>query len=146
LGNVLYEIQKDVMDPVCTIRSFDKGKFKSDGSIREIHIDDYFKYLDTNPDHNDVEKMTPKRQGNSLIKTSDYSLDILEVEGEIKDETKGSYSHIFVRDGKVEVEAEEGKVTLTSGHSCFIPEDVLTYGIRSIGGPAVVLKGYVENE
>lgn len=144
LGNVLYEIQKDVMDPVCTIRSFDKGKFKSDGSIREINVDDYFKYLDTDPDHNDIEKMTPKRAGNSLIKTTDYSLDIFEITGVFTDKTSGSYAHLFVRDGAVEVSAPDGNVIVSSGHSCFIPENVLSYQIKPVGDKAVVLKGYIE--
>lgn len=143
LGNVLYEIQKDVMDPVCTIRSFDKGKFKSDGSIREIHVSDYFKYLDSSEVHNDIGKMTPKRNGNSLIRNEDYALDILEVDGEISDETKGFYSHLFVRDGKVEVTAPDGKVTVTEGHSCFIPENVLTYSVRSLAGKSVLLKAHI---
>lgn len=142
LGNVLYEIQKDVMDPVCTIRSFDKGKLKSDGSIREINVDDYFKYLDTDPEHNDIAKMTPDRAGNSLIKTSDYSLDILELDSEVEEKTNGTFIHLFVRDGAVEVSASDGRVLVTAGYSCFIPENVLTYSIKPIGKRSVLLKAY----
>lgn len=145
LGNVLYEIQKDTMDPVSTIRSFDKGKFKSDGSIRGLDIDDYFKYLDTEPDHNDISKMAPQKKGDSLIKTSDYSLDLLEIEKETVQETRGSFAHLFVRDGVVEVRADDGTVTLSAGHSCFIPENVLTYSIMP-KGKAIVLKAYTETK
>ncbi len=48
-GNVVYEVQLDVEDEYCTIRSFDQGKIKDDGTLREIHIEDYFHFLDTNP-------------------------------------------------------------------------------------------------
>jgi hypothetical protein len=143
LGNVLYEIQKDVMDPVCTIRSFDKGKIKSDGSIREINVSDYFKYLDTDPSHNDIAKMTPNREGNSLIKTPDYSLDILELDNEFEDKTDGTFVHLFVRDGAVEVSTSDGRVLVAAGHSCFIGENVLTYSIKPVNKRAVLLKAYV---
>ena len=123
LGNVLYEIQKDVMDPVSTIRSFDKGKIKDDGTIREIHIDDYFKYLDTDTENNDIGKISQEKKGSSLIKNEDYVLDIFEIETEMKDKTNGSYSHLFVREDKIKVEAEDGSVVLSAGHSCFIPEN-----------------------
>ncbi len=142
LGNVLYEIQKDVMDPVSTIRSFDKGKLKPDGSIREINIDDYFKYLDTDPSHNDIAKMTPERDGNSLIKTPDYSLDILEPDDKFEDKTNGSFVHLFVREGGVQVSTDDGQVAVTAGHSCFIPENVLTYSIKPMGKKSVLLKAY----
>ncbi|PIV09628.1 hypothetical protein COS31_04645 [Candidatus Roizmanbacteria bacterium CG02_land_8_20_14_3_00_36_15] len=144
LGNVLYEIQKDVMDPISTIRSFDKGKFKPNGSIREIHIQDYFKLLDTNPDHNDLEKISPEKKGNRLITNKYYCLDILEINKLKTDKTHNSFVHLFVRDGEIEVAAGEGKVLLTRGHSCFIPEIISEYIIKSINNKAVVLKTFIE--
>ena len=71
-------------------------------------------------------------------------MDIFEIETEMKDKTNGSYSHLFVREGKIKVEAEDGSVVLSAGHSCFIPENVLTYGIKSLGAKSVVLKAYIE--
>jgi mannose-6-phosphate isomerase class I len=105
-GVINYEIQQNVMDPASTIRSFDKGKIKDDGSIRKIHIEDYFKYLDTDPIHNNLQKMTPKKQGNRLLTTEFYCLDILEVNDEIIDLTRDSFVDLFVREGKVLVESE----------------------------------------
>ena len=144
-GLVNYEIQQDVMDPASTIRSFDKGKIKDDGTIRKIHIEDYFKYLDTDPNHNDLEKMTPIRQGNRLLTTEYYSLDILEVKNEMTDKTNNSFSHLFVRNGKVSIEAEEGILTLSKGHSCFIPEIVSGYRIKPLERESVVLKTFIES-
>lgn len=51
-GNIVYEVQQDVMDPKCTIRAFDQGKFKEDGTIREIQVEDYFKYIDSDEKKN----------------------------------------------------------------------------------------------
>ena len=144
-GLVNYEVQQDVMDPVSTIRSFDKGKIKDDGTIRKIHIEDYFKYLDRDPDHNDLEKMAPKRQGNRLLTTEYYCLDILEIENEIINSTNNSFSHLFVRDGKISVEADEGSIILSKGHSCFVPEIVSEYIIKPLEGGTVVLKTFIES-
>lgn len=142
-GLVNYEIQQDIMDPVSTIRCFDKGKIKDDGSVREIHIEDYFKYLDTNPDHNNIEKMIPIRQGNRLLTTEYYCLDIFEVENERTDKTNNSFSHLFVRDGAIEVLTGDGKVILTKGHSCFISETVSEYKIKPLEEKTVVLKTFI---
>jgi mannose-6-phosphate isomerase class I len=133
------------MDPASTIRSFDKGKIKDDGSIRKIHIEDYFKYLDTDPIHNNLQKMTPKKQGNRLLTTEFYCLDILEVNDEIIDLTRDSFAHLFVREGKVLVESEsKEKIFLTKGFSCFIPETVGRYKIKPFEKGSVVLKAFIK--
>lgn len=144
MGLVNYEIQQDVMDPVSTIRSFDKGKIKDDGSVREIHIEDYFKYLDTDSDHNDLKKMTPIRKGNRLLTTKYYCLDILEIKKELIDKTNGSFSHLFVKNGKVKIDCEDGSVSLSKGHSCFIPENVVAYKIKAQESNSVILKTFLE--
>ena len=144
LGNVLYEIQQDVMDPVCTIRAFDQGKFKSDGTIREIHIDDYFNFLDTDADHNEIQNLIRVQEGTRLLSTANYSLDILEVDKTLTDETGSSFCHLYVREGEVTVSAPDGEVHLTQGHSCFIPHYVDTYQIKTNGQKAVLLKAFIE--
>lgn len=143
-GLVNYEIQQDLMDPVSTIRCFDKGKMKDDGSIREIHIEDYFKYLDASLDHNDLEKMIPKQQDSRLLTTEFYCLNILILDKELIDNTNKSFSHLFVRDGKISVETDSGSVILGQGHSCFISEVVSQYKIRPIKKNTVVLKTFIE--
>ena len=139
-GNVLYEVQQDVMDPISTIRCFDKGKFKKDGSIREIHIEDYFKYIDSVNEDNDINKMLLINKEKRLISKKYYSLDKLEIEKEIIDNTNNSFVHLFVREGKVEIIAENGKVILSKGHSCFIPEFVKSYKIRALNNKSIILK------
>ncbi|KKU09588.1 MAG: hypothetical protein UX13_C0036G0001, partial [Candidatus Woesebacteria bacterium GW2011_GWB1_45_5] len=38
LGNIIYELQLDVLDEVATIRNFDKGKMAKDGTTRPLQI------------------------------------------------------------------------------------------------------------
>jgi hypothetical protein len=142
LGNVLYEVQVDVMDPYCTIRSFDQGKMKEDGSIREIHIDDYFKYIDTDPAHNDIAALRRTRQGDHLLKTPYYSLDVLEIADKQIENMREPFHHLFVKEGAVTVKCAEGSVHVTRGHSCLVPGSVKMYEIVA-ESPSVILKTYI---
>jgi mannose-6-phosphate isomerase class I len=132
------------MDPLCTIRAFDQGKIKDDGSIRELHIDDYFQFLDTNPELNDIASLKKQRNGNNLVKTPFYSLDIVELNGTFQDTTKDSFVHLYIRDGEVDITTSDGKVHVEKGHSCFIPYDAHSYTITSTTD-SVMLKTYIEN-
>jgi mannose-6-phosphate isomerase class I len=142
-GNIVYEIQQDVMDPVCTIRCFDQGKFKKDGTVREINIDDYFNFLDTLPDHNRLENMLQKKVGENLLKTPYYSLDLLTIKNNRQEKTNDSFVHLFVREGEVEVIGPAGSVFLSAGHSCLIPEFVKIYEIKTKSITSVILKTYI---
>ncbi len=144
LGNIVYEVQLDVMDEFCTIRSFDQGKIKEDGSIREIHIDDYFTFLDTSEERNDIQNLRRTRSGNNLLHTPYYSLDIVEVTNQVKMETKDSFHHLYVQEGNVEVITSNGKVQITTGHSCFIPYSVGNYEIKTNVSKSIILKTYIE--
>ncbi len=144
LGNIVYEVQVDVMDPFCTIRSFDQGKMKEDGSVRELHINDYFEFLDTDPEHNNIENLRKTRKGNQLLRTPYYAVDIFEIDNSLHDSTGNSFVHLYVRDGDVDVIAEGGQVHMTTGHSCFLPYAVKDYEIRSKNGKSVVLKTFIE--
>lgn len=143
LGNIVYEVQMDVMDPECTIRAFDQGKMKEDGSIREIHIDDYFQFLDTDPAHNDIANLRRVQQESNLLHTPYYSLDILDIHSIRPVMTGSSFNHLYVRDGDVEVQTRDGMVRLTRGHSCFVPHNVGQYQIKTNVEQSVVLKTYI---
>lgn len=142
-GNILYEVQLDVMDPLCTIRSFDQGKIKSDGGIRKIHIDDYFEFIDTDPSHNDIRNATFTRQGDRLLQTPYYNMDVVEVAGETSGTTGNSFVHLFVKEGIAEVSTNEGQVRVGTGHSCFIPQPAGFYKMKSFGQSATLLKTYL---
>ncbi len=141
-GNILYEIQLDVMDPICTIRSFDQGKMKEDGSIRKIHIDDYFRFIDSDPLANDIKNATRLPDGNSLLKTPYYFMDRLEISHDFGDHTGNNFVHLFVRQGAIEVDGPEGNVRVGQGHSCFIPKECGFYKIKPQTGKATILKSY----
>ena len=108
-GNIVYELCKDIMDPVSSIRSFDKGKIKDDGTVREVHIDSYFELVDRNEETNNPSnhKLVPKIlfEGNkitieSLLRSQAYCLDKITLEDSYSgDHTKAgdSYHHLFVK-------------------------------------------------
>lgn len=142
LGNVLYELQYDVMDPYCTIRAFDQGKIKDDGTIREIHIDDYFKYIERGVEANDPANLTHKREGEHLLKTPYYSLDILELSEKRTVHPGETFNHLFVKEGDVKITAGGVTVHVTAGHSAFIPPHTRSYVIEP-NQPSVILKTYI---
>ncbi len=143
LGNVVYEVQRDVMDPVSTIRAFDQGKLKSDGSIRPLNIEDYFKYLDTTPEHNAYSYLHKKQQGDRLLSTRYYSLDTLTLDSPEDMSVDKSFNHLFLRQGKVKVASQEGSVVLTRGHSCFVPKSTGTVILSPLEKNSVLLKTYI---
>jgi len=108
MGNVVYEVQQDVMDPVSTLRSFDQGKIKEDGTIREIQIEKYFEFLDTDEKRNTL--ITVKNNNQTLFDTPYYSLSLISLSGCKKLESKTSFHHLFVQEGKIEV----SEVTVTA--------------------------------
>ncbi|MCU0678992.1 MAG: hypothetical protein MUC28_00905 [Planctomycetes bacterium] len=153
LGNIIYELQLDVMDPISTIRSFDKGKFKSDGSLRPLDIDDYFRYLNTDSDYNRPANhiLKPKivfsRPGikiSRLMANPDYYLDKITLKGEYAGEhalTSQSFHHLFVQSGTVWISTSKESLELTAGHSCFICA-ASDYKLKT-KGKAEILKSYI---
>lgn len=143
LGNIVYEIQEDVMDPVCTIRSFDQGKIKDDGTIREIDIESYFKYLDTDPEHNIPKSSGLEYEGETVIDTQRYKMDVIELSDVRMLATGNSFNHIFVRNGAVEINSGIYNLKLGTGFSAFVPQEAENYEIKPIEPGTVVLKTYI---
>jgi len=143
LGNVLLEVQQDRMDPISTIRAFDRGKIKDDGSIRKIHVEDYFRLIDTDPKRNNLLFALKKPQGKKLLFTPLYSLEIVEIEGPQKETQVGPFSHLYVRAGRVNVSAPDGNVTLAQGHSCFVFKEAGDYTITPLVTNSVIIKTFI---
>lgn len=143
LGNVIYEVQQDRMDPVSTIRAFDQGKMKDNGLIREINIEDYFTYLDTSAETNAMENVSKKMNGTTAMSTKYYAMDVLEVKNRNTVKITDSFQHLFVREGEITVTTDGGVVKMTRGSSCFIPWGCKEYEITSLTGTACVLKTYI---
>ena len=142
LGNIVYEVQQDVMDPVCTIRAFDQGKMKENGSVREVHIDDYFSYLDSDPVANDPRNAYLQKKGETLIYTQFYNMDELQLTSGREIKMQDSFEHIYVKEGEVSINAQGGSVTVAGGHSAFIPYSVSSYTLDPKVS-SIVLRTYI---
>jgi mannose-6-phosphate isomerase class I len=155
-GNVVYEVQLNVYDPDCTIRSFDKGKIKSDGSIRPVHIDDYFSYIDRDPKVNEpkqylsrgrVLKKTSTYTVRDLINNPNYHLQQLTFTKPISNqytETTDSYHHLFAAKGNCILTVDKKEWIVTQGFSVFIPAAIGQYQIKPYKSRSVkVLKTFV---
>ncbi len=151
LGNVLYEVQESVYDDVSTIRSFDKGKMKADGSIRPVQIDEYFAYIDRSQDANDpanhmIKTKTDSAEQKQLtFSNSRYVMDQLIVKNPYQEILTDTFHHIFVKDGAIELSTTDGELILTKGYSAFIPAKVGTYQLKTTteAGEATILRTYL---
>ena len=142
-GNILYEVQLDVTDDESTIRAFDKGKMQPDGTLRTMHIEDYFSYIDTDPEHNDLSLAMKKREGQSLLHTSHYSLDVATIQKEVVIENPPSFIHVFVLEGELRVETPTRTLSVEKGYSCFVPRAVKTFALSPTQEKTSILKTYV---
>ena len=142
LGNVVFEIQLDAMDPVATIRSFDQGKMKDDGSVRPMNIEDYFHYLKSDAESNDISKLHTHPDGRELITTPFYRLERIEVDGLAQEATNGSFHILHCLAGSCQIVTPEGTVSIHAGHSAFVPAGCEQYEIKS-DEKATVLVGSV---
>ena len=146
-GNILYEVQVDANDDSSTIRSFDKGKIKDDGSIRPVQVEEYFNYIDTSEKVNNPQtflthgkKLTETTT--ELFNTPYYQLHQTVLNGTIETKASDSFQHIFVHSGAVLVESGQDKLTVGRGHSVFIPA-ACNYLLTSIGSPAILLTTFI---
>lgn len=143
-GNVVYEVQQNVYDPQATIRAFDKGKIKEDGSIRQLHIDDYFKHIDrsqraNSPASHYTQARLVKKNSTytvtKLFQTDYYELSRVVINQAIENQhtqTTDSFHHLFVQSGSVELETRQDCLTLTQGFSAFVPANTGRYRLKPI--------------
>ena len=155
-GNIVYEVQKNVYDPVSTIRAFDQGKIKSDGSIRPIQVNDYFKYVDRTPKANQPQshltlKKALKKSSTQTIRqifaTPNYSLQEFTFTDTMTNQftrLTDSFHHLFVREGNIRIVIGESFWTVTQGYSIFIPAGIKAYTLKPYKSKYTkVLKTYV---
>ncbi len=153
LGNVLYEIQVNVMDDVATLRSFDKGKMSKDGTLRPLQIAEYFAYADRTPAANDPK--THMRQAKSIeknekfsheriLETKYYSMDrvTFAAKDTVFESPIDTFRHIFVRSGAMTVTAGETPVTVSAGHSVFVPAGCKSYKVTATQPNTEILISY----
>ena len=152
LGIVLYEVQENVFDDISTIRNFDKGKIKEDGSIRQLHIDDYFTYIDrsdeaNNPENHTVHTKVVRQDTTSIVKqiflTPRYSMQEVALFERYNDSTGGTFHHLFVKSGDVQVITTDTTLTVSQGYSVFMPASTGSYSVKPLASDSVMLKTYV---
>lgn len=152
LGNIVYELCREVSDSVSTIRSYDNGKLISNGSIRKLNIKDYFKYLNSdfsanNPkiyinEHNLSEK---SNFPSTLIQNKYYSLDKIiltkDYDGLFTSLNNG-FHHLYLKEGMIKIVTKKNELDLTAGHSCFVPACLDHYKIIPFR-QSEILKTYI---
>jgi len=149
-GNIVYEVQVDVMDDFCTIRSFDQGNMKSDGAVRPLAIEDYFQALDTTPEINEPQHYLQQAKSSpdgtatvrSLFANQNYVTELLEFSGSYAGAattTSHSFHHIYPLEESVKVNIGEQSWFIPSGWSFFIPAAVSSYSLEATGENAKVL-------
>lgn len=153
LGNIVYEVQLDVKDEFCTLRSFDQGNIKDDGSVRPLTIDDYFQALDSEGEDNRPEQYLRRTQPRTtdgtlqvsqLFETPYYCTALLTLtQSYTGEETtlNGTYHHLFVQSGAVTVVVGDQGWPVPKGWSLFIPAEVGTYQLL-VEQPSQILKTY----
>lgn len=146
MGNIVYEVQLNVMDKDCTLRSFDKGKIGDDGALRPIHIDEYFQAINSDEAANVPAQYMRTALFHSvhgapvakLFATQNYSSILMEIAssytGDLADTRKqGSFHHLFVKTGTLRVEANGKTYHVSKGASIFIPASTGPYTLKSEG-------------
>src|SRR5690606_3670890 len=101
--------------------------------VREVHVADYFTYIDRSETANNPEthftkglvlKKAPTYRVKLIYKTPYYVLEEISLNSLISNQftrTDNSFHHIFVREGNVTITTPERTITLTTGFSGFIP-------------------------
>jgi mannose-6-phosphate isomerase class I len=142
-GNIVYEIQKNVFDEVSTLRSFDQGKIKSDGSVRPLTIDEYFTYINRDAHANDpslykkdpiLVSQTDTITIQQIFHTHDYSLFQISLHGVIQSSaipTEHTYCHVFVKSGTISIKYQGTSWIIRKGHCVFLPAALKDYTIHS---------------
>jgi mannose-6-phosphate isomerase class I len=149
-GNIVYEVQVDVMDEFCTLRSFDQGNIKDDGKIRPITIEDYFTALDTDAQRNSPTQYEKEAQSHNdqdatvtpLFNNQFYTMTQLSFTGRyggLQTENKDSFHHLFVQEGRIEVVTDGGRWPVEKGWSILVPAEIEGYQLNS-NGKSVVLR------
>lgn len=157
-GNIVFEVQQDVSDELSTIRTFDKGKFMPDGSIRPLDIKSYFKYIDTNKNNNNPKNLIRNSirlkevHGwtlNKIFHNAFYNTDQLIV-SDSYELTDLGFRHIFVKSGEGIIETDDQEIELKTGWSYLHSQDIETTTITNTASqssqPLELLLTYVRND
>lgn len=146
-GNIVYEVQKNAYDPSSTIRSFDKGKIKEDGSIRTLQIDDYFAYVDRSEVANNPEThmREPERlysdehhTVSSVFDSDYYRMEVLELTGEASSDYTNTthdacFHHLYAHGQAFTLKHADSSFTVPAGWSVIVPAVTGSYTLTGSG-------------
>ena len=152
-GNLVYEVQIDVPDNLCSMRGFDKGKFLDDGGVRPTHVADYLATIGRDAEHNDLSRHLRKphvlaeRDGcktESLFRTPYFNLDRLTINpnGSLEQSLSDGFHHLFVHQGTAQI----GDTTLAQGRSYVLPAALGAYTVEATDTSVVLLKTFLPVE
>ncbi|MDR3710668.1 MAG: hypothetical protein P4L33_20395 [Capsulimonadaceae bacterium] len=143
-GNLVYEVQVDVADPLCSMRGFDKGKFLADGSLRPTHVEDYLATIERDDYHNDLSHHIRKPRTVSsaggakvevLFETPYFLLDRITLSPGASASLNAwsGFHHLFVLAGT----AHAGPTQLRQGQSFIVPAVCGGYDVTSSEGATI---------
>lgn len=149
-GNLVYEVQVDVPDNLCSMRGFDKGKFLDDGSLRPTHVADYLGTIEPDPEHNELARHIQRPQiiseengakVEALFRTPYFNLDRLTLAPgtSLRQSLADGFHHVFVYAGR----ASLGAAALAQGQSYLLPAALGEYTLQAADQPVVLLKTYL---
>lgn len=153
LGNVLLELQSEAMDDISTFRNFDKGKMGQDGSVRQLHIDNYFQFIDrsdetNNPANHVIDSQVLNQNASFkhelMLETPLYNMDKLTLfkSGYTYEASLDRFKHLFVKAGRIKVSTAAHSILVARGHSCFIPASAERFLVESLADNTEVIISY----
>ncbi len=149
-GNLVYEVQIDVPDDLCSMRGFDKGKMLDDGGLRSTHVVDYLATIERDPEHNELSRHLRKPQvvaegsgskTEAIFRTPYFDTDRLTVNAgsSLPQSLADGFHHLFVHSGTPTVAGR----TLSQGRSYVLPAALGEYAIVAGDKDAVLLKTFL---
>ena len=149
-GNLVYEVQIDVPDNLCSMRGFDKGKFQDNGRLRPTHVADYLGTIEQDPAHNDLSQHVQKpsiiAEGpgvkvEKLFRTPYFCTDRLTLAAgqSLPQPLDDGFHHLFLHAGTATV----GDATLEQGRSYVLPAALGEYTLTAGDKDTVILKTYL---
>ncbi len=149
-GNLVYEVQVDVPDSLCSMRGFDKGKFLDDGGLRPTHVADYLGTIEPDEAHNDLSRHIKKPQiiaeaqgakVEAIFRTPYFQMDRLTLApgSFLPQSLADGFHHLFLYAGTATV----GGVALAQGQSYVLPAAGGEYTLQAADKELVILKTYL---
>jgi mannose-6-phosphate isomerase class I len=146
-GNLVYEVQVDVPDSLCSMRGFDKGKILDDGGLRPTHVADYLATIEQDPAHNELSRHIRKpwllesangAKIEGLFRTPYFSLDRLTIAAgaSLPQSLSDGFHHLFIHAGS----ALASDLPLSQGRSYFLPAALGNYAVVAGDQEVVILK------